>query len=126
MTEQLDIFTAIQAGERAAQLCFDKADRIDPEFKEKAKAAILAHLRAVGQCSGEDLVDVAIAMGARPHEPRAFGQIFRGLLDKNMIFVIGYGPRRKGHGCIGAKIYALCHSAQVPADLPAFLKNQAA
>jgi len=97
--------TAREAGEQAAAHCLAKAERSDPEFVAKATAAILAHLRASGQASGEDLVDVAIAHGARPHEARSFGGIFRSLLHKKLIFVVGYAPRRKGHGCMGAKIY---------------------
>jgi hypothetical protein len=100
---------ARELGERAGNACMDKAKRIDPEFSVKATAAILGHLRVTGQCSGEVLTDVAIASGARPHDARAMGPVFARLLREKRIFVIGYAPRRKGHGCMGAKIYALQH-----------------
>lgn len=98
---------ARDAGEQAAGACLAKAQRADPDFAEKAATAILAHLRAVGSASGEVLTDVAIAHGARCHDQRAFGAVFASLLRKNKVFVLGYAPRTKGHGCMGAKIYAL-------------------
>lgn len=104
---QINFEAAREAGEQAATACLAKAERSDPEFSAKATAAILAHLRAVGQASGEVLVDVAIAYGARCPDARAFGTVFAGLLRKNLVCVTGYAPRRKGHGCMGAKIYAI-------------------
>jgi hypothetical protein len=100
---------ARELGERAGNACMDKAKQIDPNFSVKATAAILAHLRVTGQCSGEVLTDIAIAHGARPHDARAFGPVFARLLKARLVYVIGYAPRRKGHGCMGAKIYALQH-----------------
>jgi hypothetical protein len=100
---------AREAGRAASEACTDKALRSDPTFVQKAQEAILAHLRVVGQASGEVLTDVAIAHGARCHDARAFGSVFSGLLRKHLIHVIGYAPRRKGHGCMGAKIYAIQH-----------------
>jgi hypothetical protein len=109
MTQQLTIKDAIEQGHEAAQHCADKANRADPQFTEKAKAAILAHLRVVGQCSGEVLTDVARASGARPHDDRAFGAVYKSLLAKRLVQIVGYAPRTKGHGCVGAKVYALVH-----------------
>lgn len=98
---------ASASGAAAAQACIDKAQHNDPEFSAKAERAILAHLQAVGQASGEVLTDVAIANGARPHDQRAMGPVFQSLLRRNLVRVIGYAPRVKGHGCMGAKVYAL-------------------
>lgn len=100
---------AREAGKQASERCTDKAQRADPEFSEKASTAILAHLQVVRTATGEELTDVAIAQGARCSDARAFGSIFAGLLRKHQIHVIGYAPRRKGHGCMGAKIYAIQH-----------------
>lgn len=101
-------FTAARAmGEEGAARSLAKAERADPEFGAKAEKAILDHLRVVGQASGEVLTDVAMAHGARPHDARSFGPVFARLLRANRVFVIGYAPRLKGHGCMGAKIYAL-------------------
>lgn len=114
MSAQLEIdWSAVaecrSAGQVAMQACTDKAERSDPLFREKATAAILAHLQAVGQCTGEVLTDIAKAHGARPADDRAFGSVFLSLIRKRRIFIVGYAPRLKGHGCMGAKLYALQH-----------------
>lgn len=101
-------FTAARAmGEEGAKRSLAKAERSDPEFSAKAEKAILDHLRVVGQCSGEVLTDVAMAHGARPHDARSFGPIYSSLLRRKLIQVVGYAPRLKGHGSMGAKIYAI-------------------
>jgi hypothetical protein len=111
--------TAREAGEQAAALCLAKAERSDQEFVAKATAAILAHLRAMGQASGEDLVDVAIAYGARPAESRSFGGIFQKLSRQKLITYLRSDlPRRRGHGTSGGKLWAIVsdHSFAVPPE----------
>lgn len=107
--EQLTLDDALAAAERGMTLAIDKAQRTDPAFSERACTAILAHLRAAGPTSGELLTDIAKAHGARPENDRAFGAVYKGLLKRGQIVVVGYAPRLKGHGCIGAKVYALAH-----------------
>ena len=94
-------------GESAANACTAKAQRSDPEFTTKAKAAILAHLRVVGKASGEDLVNVAIAHGARPHDARAFGSVFQSLSRSGEIRTVGFCLREKGHGTAGGRIWSI-------------------
>lgn len=103
----LDFQAAREAGETAATACLARAQRSDPEFSAKAAAAILAHLRAVGQASGEVLVDVAIAHGARCADSRAFGPIFSSLSRKNLIRTDGFCMRTKGHGTAGGRLWVL-------------------
>ena len=98
---QLDIFTAIEAGNQAMEACFDKASKLDPEFKEKAEKAILSHLAIVRQASGETLTEIAKAHGAVPHSDRAFGAIYKGLARRGLIINSGFVPRAKGHGAPG-------------------------
>lgn len=106
---QLSIDFARAQGESAGNACLDKAKRVaDPLFKEKATAAMLRHLEAKGKASGEELTDAAIAHGARPHDARAFGPVFKSLLTAQQIRVVGYCQRAKGHGTSGGKVYALC------------------
>lgn len=95
-------------GESAANACEAKARRGNPEFTEKAEAAILAHLRAVGTASGEALTDVAMAHGARPHDARAFGAVFGRLSRRGVIRTVGFCMRAKGHGTAGGRIWGLC------------------
>ena len=99
-------FPAREAGEQAAGACLAKAQRGDPEFSVKARAAILAHLRTVGTASGETLTDIAIAHGARPHDARAFGGVFQSLSRANLIRTVGFCLREKGHGTAGGRVWA--------------------
>jgi hypothetical protein len=107
--DQLSIsFDAREAGRTASEACTDKALRADPTFTAKAQEAILAHLRVVGQASGETLTNVAIAHGARPHDQRAFGGVFASLARKHLIQTVGFCMREKGHGTAGGRIWGLC------------------
>jgi len=110
MNQQLaiDFNAARELGEQAAAACLAKARRADPEFSEKAAAAILAHLRVVRQASGEVLVDVAIAMGARCADSRAFGGVFQSLARKGLIRTVGFCLRTKGRGTAGGRIWSIC------------------
>jgi hypothetical protein len=102
-------FTAARAeGDAAGQRCAAKAARIDPEFSKKAEAAIMAHLHVVGQASGEALTDIAVAVGARPHDARAFGPVFKSLARRGLIRTVGFCTRTKGHGTAGGRIWGLC------------------
>jgi hypothetical protein len=100
-------FQAHIAGERGMSLSLEKAEKADPQFKDKAREAILAHLKAVGQASGEDLVDIAIAHGAIPPDARAFGGVFQALARKGLIRCVGFTLRRKGHGTAGGRVWGL-------------------
>jgi hypothetical protein len=98
---------AREAGRTASEACTAKALRNDPAFVQKAQEAILAHLRVVGEASGEVLTDVAIAHGARPHDQRAFGAVFSGLSRKKLIRTVGFCMRAKGHGTAGGRVWGL-------------------
>lgn len=97
-----------KAGEIAGNRCADKAERADPEFRAKAATAILEHLKVVGECSGEELTDIAIAKGAKPHDARAFGPVFAALSREGKIRSAGFCLRKKGHGTAGGRVWALC------------------
>lgn len=104
----LNFDAAREAGERAAVACAAKTKRVvDSTFFEKASTAILAHLQSVGQASGEVLTDIAIAHGARAHDPRAFGSVFSSLARQKRIKTIGFCMRSKGHGTAGGRIWGL-------------------
>ncbi len=101
MNDQLDIFHAIAAGNQAMTACVIKAQRIDPEFIQKAEKAILSHLHIVGEAKGEVLTEIAKAKGAIPHSDKAFGAVFKGMAFKRLIQKTGYAPRTRGHGAPG-------------------------
>lgn len=97
-----------EAGKAASESCTAKALRSDPTFVQKAQQAILAHLRVVGSASGETLVDIAIASGARCKDARAFGSVFAGLAHKKLIWCVRSDlPRARGHGTSGGKLWAI-------------------
>lgn len=97
-----------KAGEIAGNRCADKAAQLDPDFRQKAAAVILDHLRIVGECSGEELTDLAIAKGVKPHDARAFGPVFAALNREGKIRSAGFCLRKKGHGTAGGRVWALC------------------
>lgn len=123
---QLTIDHAIAAGGHGMAVSYAKAQSLDSSFRDRATVAILAHLRAVGECSGEDLTEIAKAHGAAPTDDRAFGAVFKRLLSRRIVQVVGYGPRRKGHGCHGAKIYALVREAGLSDGVDYFAARGAA
>lgn len=108
MIEQLSIDFARSAGDHGMAISLAKAERSDPQFSEKAQAAILSHLRVVGSCSGEVLTDVAKAHGAIPaNGDRAFGAVFKGLSRRGLIRCVGYCLRTKGHLGSGGRVWAI-------------------
>lgn len=104
---QLDIEDAIAAGNHGMSVCIAKAEGLDPNFTDKAAVAILAHLRTVGQCSGEVLTDVARAHGAVPHDDRAFGAVFKKLARQGLIRCVGFCLRTKGNGTAGGRVWGI-------------------
>jgi hypothetical protein len=102
-------YSSVVAGQQGMAASLEKAEKADPQFKDKAREAILAHLKAVGQASGEELVCVAKAHGATPaNGDRAFGGVFRALSSQKLIRCIRSDlPRSRGHGTSGGKLWGL-------------------
>ena len=88
-------------------ISFANAQRLDADFAVKAEAAILAHLRIVKECPGEDLTDIAKAQGAIPHDDRAFGNIFSGLRKRGLIRTVGFCLRKRGNHTAGGRIWGI-------------------
>lgn len=109
MQLSIDFESARAAGEQAGQACLSKATRADPLFAQRAATAILNHLRAVQQASGEELTDVAIAHGAIAPDSRAFGPVFSMLSRRGLIRTVGFCLRAKGNGTAGGRIWGLVH-----------------
>lgn len=103
----MNLQQAQAAGQVGMQMSLLSAVDRDPQFAEKAKTAILRHLRDNGATAGEDLVAVARAHGARPSDDRAFGSIFQSLSRKGQIRTVGFCLRTKGHGTAGGRVWAL-------------------
>ena len=109
MTPTLQQATAM--GQFRAGQAQARAEEHEPGFTELAASFILDHLRVVRRASGEDLVDIARARGARPPDDRAFGSVFGMLSRRGEIRHGGFAPRKKGHGTSGARIWELVTDA---------------
>jgi hypothetical protein len=107
-----DLFSLMESarshGDAAGEACSDKAERETEFDREAASAAIVAYLRTAGRpVSGEELTDHCIAIGIRPHDGRAFGPVFGGLVRSGAIVCAGFAMRRKGNGTAGARLWTL-------------------
>ncbi len=91
-------------GLTAQQMAGDAAERALGGFAERAKALVLAQLRA-GQATGETLVDGCKAAGLVPRDDRAFGVVFSALRRDGRIRAVGVAMRRKGRGTAGARVW---------------------
>jgi hypothetical protein len=93
-------------GAHAGELCADKAERKDPEFRAKALEFIVAYIRQQGTASGENATLAAVLAGIKPDDQRAFGPVYQTAIRRGLIRVVGYVPRVRGHGSMGGKLYA--------------------
>ena len=107
MTPELN--QAYERGMALSILCTAKATRADPGFSDRAKDVILRHLRAVGQASGEELVELCKSYGIVPvNGDRAFGSVFGSLSKRKQIkFLRADLPRKHGHGTTGGKLWGI-------------------
>lgn len=75
-------------------------------FVDRARAHILRELEQHGPASGEALVVACRAAGVAPlTDDRAFGPVFRRLLNARLIEQIDTCKRARGHGSAGGRIY---------------------
>ena len=107
MQLELELNPARERGRRAADRCAEKAARVSTFDVDAAQNFIKGWLARYGQQSGEDLVDAAVAHGHKPHDGRAFGPVFAGLVRAKVIECVGYCARRRGHGTAGGRIWRL-------------------
>jgi hypothetical protein len=101
-----DLFGPRLVGDAMGALCEDKATAAGFD-SAGAEHFIVCYLAVHGRCSGEKLVNEAIAAGFVPHDARAFGPIFARLVRAPMIRCVGTEMRTKGHGTAGARIWTL-------------------
>ncbi len=96
---------ARRAGEAAGEACMAKAEQVAAFDADRARAAVL-DLLADGQArSGEEIVDHCQRLGLVPHDARAFGPVFGTLRRLELIEVVGYVARAKGHGTAGGRLW---------------------
>ena len=103
----IDFTAAREQGERAAEACTEKAERVSAFDVEGAKRFMLGYLARWGNQSGEQLTDALKAHGFQWHDARCTGTAFASLSRKGLIRCVGYGERAKGHGGAGLRIWSL-------------------
>jgi hypothetical protein len=103
---------AAAAGRAAAEACTAKAEQVTAFDAARARAAVL-ELLADGQArSGEAIVDHCQRLGLVPHDARAFGAVFGKLRRMELIEVVGYVERAKGHGTAGGRLWKATSASQ--------------
>lgn len=107
MQLSIDFNQARAEGERLADLCADKAEKVSDFDTEGAGRFIVSQLVRNGDMSGEALTNAAKECGFRPHDDRAFGSVFQRLSKKGQIRTVGYCLRTKGRGTAGGRIWGL-------------------
>lgn len=106
MTQQMTLDWARQQGDAGILRAQVRAENAAPDFTRRACAYALALIATRGPMSGEAIVDACRAAGFTPPDDRAFGAVFKRALREGAT-VVGYAPRRKGHGSAGGKIYGI-------------------
>lgn len=111
MTETLELWQAVEAGNRAiAQV----AEHAGDEFLTKARAHVLLVLEN-GPRTGEQLTDACLAKGIVPDngDRRSFGPVIRTLSFTKQIEVCGEARRTKGHGSRGGSLWRLTQTPKL-------------
>ncbi len=95
-----------EAGMRAAA---DHAEENHPFWKAEAAEYVRRYAETHREFISEDCTDFAYANGlARPHDPRAFGQVYRDAAKRGVIRKAGYG--RSVKRASPTVLWHSCHS----------------
>jgi uncharacterized heparinase superfamily protein len=78
-----------------------------PEFKAAATEYVVRHLCEFGPTSAERLTDTCKRACIVPHDDRAFGPVFLGLVRAGRIEKCGSVVRTKGHGTAGGNVWKI-------------------
>ena len=104
---QLTIDHAIAAGQVGMAISLESATRKDPEFGQKAEAAMVDFLaqQPKRRAAGEDITEaVCQAIGCHG---RQLGAIYKRLIGVRLQVTRSDLPRRYGHASVGGKEYEL-------------------
>lgn len=100
---------ALAEGHTAATAAMDAAER--KGFDPRAAAdTMLDYLQKQGPASGETLTTYVRATGNSPGDDRAFGGVFRALVNRGAIRQVGECLRAKGHGTSGGRVWEACRA----------------
>jgi hypothetical protein len=113
MTALLPLPVARAIGELKGEQARQRAEDVTPGFSDLALNFIREYALRQDSFMNEDCTLAMRAAGIVPHDDRAFGSIYAKAIRLRYVRVIGYAPRRRGHGAPGARRYAV--------DIGAFL-----
>jgi hypothetical protein len=100
------IAQARAAGLGAGLRSIDRAEAENPSFTQEALDFIVTYIRDHGETPGESVTLAAVKAGIAPPDQRAFGPIYAMALRRELIHVVRFIPRVRGHGSAGGKLYA--------------------
>jgi hypothetical protein len=78
-----------------------------PNFVADAQAFVQRYLAQHGPTSGEQLTLACKAADITPHDDRAFGAVYQGLVRRGVIESVGTIRRERGNGTSGGHVWVL-------------------
>ncbi len=103
ITEQQELF-AVAGRNKAMTRVKNKAGS---GFTALATAFVTRYLGVHGEAPGEQITDECKKAGIVPHDDRAFGPVYMGLVTRGLIEKAGTCKRLKGHLTAGGNIWRL-------------------
>lgn len=118
MSEQVGLFdrlpspaplrrTVNTARDEAMRRVAERAEEARRGFLEAARSFVTSYLREHGPTSGEVLTLACKQAGVVPHDDRAFGPVYMGLMRQGVIEKVGTVRRERGHGTGGGNVWGL-------------------
>jgi len=96
-----DSFRLLDARKQGEHAMHAVAENSGADFQNRAYDLARAFFQKAERATGEDATDYVVAQGCVPHDRKAFGNVYRRLIQDGVIERVGYMPRRCGHGSPG-------------------------
>lgn len=100
------VHTARSLGREAGKQGLSKAEQACPGFTESALNFIADYARQHETFRGEECTNAMKLAGIRSTDDRHVGPIYKKAAALNLIHIVGYVPRVRGHGAMDGKRYA--------------------
>ena len=94
-------------GQHALELCVEKAEATTDWDTERAVTLALEVLKEHKVLDAESIVLAIKERGLVPHDDRAFGNVFKMMLARQLCQRVGQTTRRRGRGTSGNWLYEL-------------------
>lgn len=96
-----------QQRDEALRRVAERAEAARRGFLEAARTFVRRYLAEHGATSGEVLTLACKKAGIAPHDDRAFGPVYLGLVRDGVIEKVGTVRRERGHGTAGGNVWSL-------------------